>query len=238
MIKIKYLTPLLIIPLLTNCAQKTETAGAGEYDKTKSGAALGAVTGALIGVLAGKKDKGKNAAIGAAAGAAIGGAIGYSMDKQAKEVAKALDTEVDNSPGAELNQAKDIIVTNTDHYVKITFREAVMFPTNSASLTASASNKIDKMVSILRNYPTTLIQVVGHTDNRGTHSYNQRLSERRANNVASIIRRSGINNKLYKKGCSFDKPIVPNTNRVNFGLNRRVEIFLYPSQEFVVNQCI
>ncbi len=236
MIQTKFLAPLVIIPLLSGCVSQMPQAVQGE--KTQSGAAIGAVAGAILGAVTSKHHKGKNAAIGAAAGATLGGVIGYNMDQQAAEVAKALDTQVDNSPGAELNRDSDIIVTNNEKFVKITFREAMMFPTGSSHLTPSARSKIYKLVDILKNYPTTLVQVVGHTDNRGSHTFNQRLSEKRAGNVANLIRQGGINNSIYKRGCSFDKPVVPNTTPANMSLNRRVEIFLYPSKEFVVDQCI
>ncbi len=235
MIKTKFVAPLLILPLLSGCVSQMPESIQGE--KTQNGAAIGAVAGAILGAVTSKHHKGKNAAIGAAAGAALGGVIGYNMDQQAAEVARALDTQVDNSPGAELNRAQDIVVTNNDKYVKITFREAMMFPTGSSNLTPSAHSKISKLVAILENYPTTLVQVVGHTDNRGSHSFNQRLSQRRAGNVATLIRQGGITNRIYKKGCSFDKPVVPNSSAANMSLNRRVEIFLYPSEEFVVDQC-
>ena len=236
MIKRKILAPLLLLPLLSGCVSQMPESVQGQ--KTQSGAAIGAVAGAVLGAITSKHHKGKNAAIGAAAGAALGGVIGYNMDQQAKEVARALDTQVNNTPGAELNVDQDIIVTNNEKFVKITFREAMMFPTNSATLTPPARSKISKLVTILQNYPTTLVQVVGHTDNRGSHAYNQNLSEKRAANVANLIQRSGIQNGIYKRGCSFDKPVVPNTTQTNMSLNRRVEIFLYPSQEFVVDQCI
>ncbi len=228
--------PLLILPLLTGCVSQMPQAIQGE--KTKQGVAIGAVTGAILGTVTGKGNKGKRAAAGAAIGAAIGGVIGYNLDKQAKEIANVLDTNVDNSPQAERNPDKDIIVTNTDKFVKITFREAMMFPTNSARLTPAAKYKVKKMIAVLRNYPDTIIQVVGHTDNRGTYSYNQRLSEKRAENVALLIKNSGISNPVYKKGCSFDKPVAPNSDPDNMALNRRVEIYLYPSANFVVNPCI
>jgi outer membrane protein OmpA-like peptidoglycan-associated protein len=207
-------------------------------ENTQKGAAIGAVTGAVLGSVLGGGNKKRRIATGAAVGAAIGGVIGYNIDQQAREIAAALDTNVNNTPGAEVNQDSDIIVTNNDQFVKITFREAMMFPTNSYKPTASARYKLKKMIGILRNYPTTIIQVVGHTDNRGSHSYNQKLSEKRAASVANFIRNSGIQNRIYKKGCSFDKPIVPNSDEKNMSLNRRVEIFLYPDESFVVNQCI
>jgi len=227
---------LVIIPLLSGCVSQMPQSIQGE--KTKQGAAIGAVTGAILGTVVGKGNKAKRAAAGAAIGGVVGGIIGYSLDKQAKEIAQVLDTNVNNAPDAEISSPEDIIVTNTDNYVKITFREAMMFPTNSDKLTPSARYKMRKMVGVLRNYPSTIIQVVGHTDNRGSHSYNQKLSQRRALSVARIIKNSGIPNRVYQKGCSYDKPIVPNTDARNMALNRRVEIFLYPDESFVVNQCI
>jgi len=233
----KAIAPLILVPLIGGCVSTMpQTSQAG--DNTQKGAMIGTAAGAILGAITTKKHKGKNAAIGAAAGAALGGLIGYNMDKQAKEVAKALDTQVDNSPRAEFNRDRDIIVTSNDRFVKITFREAMMFPTNSSTLTQVARSKVSRLNNILINYPSTIIQVVGHTDRRGSHAHNQNLSERRAASVANIIHNSRISNPIYKKGCSYDKPIVPNTTPSNMALNRRVEIFLYPNQQFVTNQCI
>jgi len=160
------------------------------------------------------------------------------MDKQAAEIAKSLETQVNTSPNAEATSDKDIIVTKNDRFVKITFRDKMMFPTNSATLTSTAQYKVNKLIGVLQNYPQTIVQVVGHTDNRGGHAHNLTLSQKRARGVANLIINGGVRNPVYEKGCSFDKPIVPNTSSQNMDLNRRVEIFLYPNQEFVVNQCI
>ncbi len=230
------ISSILIASLFSGCVSQMPEAIQGE--NTQKGAAIGAVTGAILGSVVGGGNKKRRIATGAVIGGVVGGVIGYNIDQQAKEVAAALDTQVNNAPNAELNPHQDIIVTNTDNYVKITFREKMMFPTNSAKLTPSARLKIQKLVGILRNYPSTIVQVVGHTDNRGSHTYNQKLSERRAETVARIIKSAGVPNEVYKKGCSYDKPVVPNTSEENMSLNRRVEIFLYPDKNFVVNQCI
>jgi outer membrane protein OmpA-like peptidoglycan-associated protein len=231
----KLIVSIATISLLSGCADKSIYDNASN---TQKGAGIGALAGAVIGAVSSKHHKGKNAAIGAAIGGAIGGGIGYNMDQQAQEIAQVLQTDVDSSPNAEMNQDKDIIVTKNDRFVKVTFRDKMMFATNSANLTPTARSKVNKVVDVLRNYPTTVIQVVGHTDNRGSHSYNATLSKRRAASVGSIIMNGGITNPVYKRGCSFDKPIVPNTNKKNMNLNRRVEIFLYPNRELVVDQCI
>ncbi len=232
--KIKTISILTVLLLISGCVPAQQQTVAGT--KTKTGAAAGAAAGALLGQLLGKDTKGT--ILGATAGAVLGGVIGYNMDKQAAEVAKSLETQVDTSPNAEATSDSDIIVTKTDRFVKITFRDKMMFPTNSANPTPTASYKINKLTNVLRNYKETIIQVVGHTDNRGSHSYNQTLSQKRARSVATMITNAGIANAIYEKGCSFDKPIAPNTSSSNMDLNRRVEVFLYPNQQFVVNQCI
>ncbi len=223
--------------MLGGCAQSAQqtTTSAGTTN-TQKGVAIGALAGAALGQLIGKKTK--STVIGAAAGAAIGGAIGYSLDKQAAEVAKSLDTEVNTNPNAEATSDADIIVTKTDNYVKITFRDKMMFPTDSDQLTPTARYKIQKLVGVLKNYPQTIIQVVGHTDNRGSYGYNQLLSKKRARTVANMLINAGIPNPIYEKGCSYAKPVVPNTTPANMALNRRVEVYLYPNKDLIVDQCI
>lgn len=229
----KSLSIILVAALLGGCAGTVQnTAG----KNTAGGAAIGAAAGAVLGNILGKDTKGT--VIGASAGAAIGGVIGYNMDKQAAEVARALETQVDNSPNAEATSDEDIIVTKNERFVKITFRDKMMFPTNSAVLTSTANYKVNKLIGVLQNYPQTIIQVMGHTDNRGTHSYNLALSQKRAHGVANLIVDSGIKNPVFKRGCSYDKSVAPNSSTENMALNRRVEVFLYPNQEFVIDQCI
>jgi len=223
--------------LLTGCTptayNNTQTGG-----KTQQGALLGAVAGAVIaGVTARKGERRRKILQGALMGGVAGGVIGYSMDKQAEQMAKALGTNVDNSPNAQANMASDIIVSKRDNFVQLTFRDNMMFDTNSAYPTSTASSKIAQVGAVLRQYPQTVVQVVGHTDNRGSYAYNKTLSQNRASNVANTIKNSGISNRVTSAGCSFNKSIVPNTSAVNMGMNRRVEIYLYPNQQLVTNQC-
>lgn len=230
--------------LLTGCAtgsgnQNTQNEG-GFFSDNKGaiiGTTIGAVAGTILGNNIGGGSKSRNKVIGGVAGAAIGGAIGYSIDKQAKEVAESLNTDVNNNPNAQMDPNNDLIVSNTDNYVKIMFRDDMMFEVNSANPTYSASQKIAKINPVLANYPNTLVQIVGHTDNSGTHAYNQTLSEKRATNVGNIIHNSGVSNQIFSRGCSYDKPVAANTTKQNMDLNRRVEVYLYPNQESVIDVC-
>lgn len=204
------------------------------YDRTKTGAAAGALTGALIGYNTKGHHKGQRALIGGLLGAAAGGAIGYSLDQQANEVARALGTGVDNDPLAVLDPQRDIIVSKTRDYVKIMFRDRMMFATDSSTLQSGARYKVNKVAQLLQNYPQTVVGVAGFTDNQGSYEYNQRLSERRASSVSNIL---AVNGRPYTKGCSYNKPIAPNDTAENRALNRRVEVYLYADRNKMSDPC-
>ncbi len=211
----------------------------GTSNRAGTGAVLGGILGAVVGGSTANHSK-KRVAIGGIAGAAIGAAIGYSLDQQAKEVAQTLNTNVNNSPTAEKNPANEIVVSNTDKFVKIMFRDPMMFRTNESIPTQSAQAEIRQMIPALKKpaYANMIIQTVGHTDSRGSFQHNQSLSEARASSVGNTLKNSGITNPLYSRGCSFSKPVVPNTSASNMALNRRVEIYLYPNQQTVIDPCI
>jgi outer membrane protein OmpA-like peptidoglycan-associated protein len=236
--KIKLMiSSVIAATMITGCATGTGNQTIDNNQKAIIGTTLGALAGIALGNNVGGGSKKRNKIIGAVAGAAIGGAIGYSLDKQAKEVADSLNTNVNNNPNAALDPNQDLIVSNTDNYVKIMFRDAMMFETNSATPTMSASSKISKVTAVLEKYPNTLVQVTGHTDSRGSYAHNKKLSDQRAANVGNIIYNSGVKNQIFSKGCSFDKPVAANDSASNMGLNRRVEVYLYPNQQSVIDTC-
>jgi len=245
----KYIKPIIsssvVVLMLSSCTAMTGGATNGGSTTNNTGmsnTAIGAIAGGILGTIvggttSGNSHRGKRTAIGTVAGTAIGAAIGYSLDQQAKEVAQVLNTNVDNNPNAEQDKNKELVVSNTDKFVKIMFRDPMMFRTNSATPTPSAQTEIRQMIPVLQKYNNTIIQAVGHTDNRGSYSHNQRLSEARARSVGNTIHR-GLNNPVYSKGCSYSKPVAPNTSPSNMALNRRVEIYLYPNQSAVIDPCI
>ncbi len=220
--------------LLGGCSTKEPMPNNGE--KTKSGAIIGALAGAALGVAVSRHHRGQGALIGAAVGAAAGGALGYSLDKQAQEVADAMQTKV-SANEKEAIKYQDIVVTKHDNYVKITFKSRMMFATNSATPTPEAKEKIAKLVDVLKNYPQTIVQVAGFTDSRGSYDYNLKLSQRRAFSVAELLKHLGVRNKIFARGCSFNKPLVPNDTPEHMAMNRRVEIYLYPNEDAVIDVC-
>ena len=139
-----------------------------EKDKTRKGAGYGAAAGAVVGLLTGGNDKFEAAMIGAAAGALVGGAVGYYMDKQEAKLRQQMaGTGVD-------------VVRNGDH-ITLDMPGDVTFAFDSSDLNAQFYPVLDKVADTLTEYDKTVIEVAGHTDSVGSDTYNQQLSERRAN---------------------------------------------------------
>jgi outer membrane protein OmpA-like peptidoglycan-associated protein len=68
------------------------------------------------------------------------------------------------------------------------------------------------------------IKITGHTDNRGSDSYNQSLSQRRANAVAEYLRRRGVRSPIAAVGMGESNPIASNDTPSGMAKNRRIEI--------------
>ena len=231
--KIKTILTVSVAALvLTACTNEPGLTKDDSYTRTKTGALMGAVAGAVTGYNTKGNHKNRRAAIGALAGAAIGGGIGYMLDKQANEIAEALGTGVNNDPLAALDPNQNIIVSKTDTYVKLMFRDKMMFATNSSVLQEEARSKVETVAALLDNYPQTIVAVAGFTDNRGGYEYNKKLSKQRALSVANILGASSV------KGCSYAKAIAPNTYASNMALNRRVEVYLFADANNMTDPCI
>ena len=213
------------------------------YTRTKIGAGVGAVAGGLLAYKTSKNKKvssskrNKNTILGVLGGAAVGGGAGYALDVQANRVANALGTGVDNDPLAELDPDKHLIVSKSDNYVKIMFRDAEMFATGSSRLSAYTKADVSKIAHLLKEYPKTLVVIGGHTDNTGGAAINQKLSQERAVSFADSLSESGIQNEQSLLGCSFNAPLVSNDTKSNRALNRRVEIFLYNDENKITTPC-
>ncbi len=197
--------------LLTACVTDPYT-GESRMSNTAKGAGIGAAAGAGAGALFGGNDL-KNAGFGALAGAAVGAAIGAYMDNQEQEMQQSL-------------QGTGIQVERTaENTLNLTMPSNVTFGFDSADLTPQAQTGLDSVASVLNHYPESTISITGHTDDKGTDSYNQKLSERRAASVSNYLSSHGVNySRLSQQGMGKRMPKVPNTNEENRSQNRRVEL--------------
>lgn len=205
------LMAIVVIPLLFGgCSTLTRTQkGAG------IGTAAGGAAGAVIGRAAG------NTAIGAVIGAAVGGVtgavIGNKMDKQAEEIK---------------NEIPDVIVERVGEGIVIEFTNDVLFGYDSYALTAHAHENLTKLVMILSKYPDTNIEILGHTDSKGSTKYNQNLSEQRSQSVSKYLHDSGVSfSRLSSIGYGELQPKYSNEDASGRSMNRRVEFAITANEK-------
>ncbi|MGB0523552.1 MAG: OmpA family protein [Flammeovirgaceae bacterium] len=100
----------------------------------------------------------------------------------------------------------------------------VFFKPGSSILDERSYIAIDEIVRYMEAYPKTVLEVGGHTDNLGTHTFNMKLSERRASVVVQQIVFRGVPKKrLYIKGYGETEPIASNATQEGRAKNRRTE---------------
>lgn len=101
----------------------------------------------------------------------------------------------------------------------------VKFETNSSELTAGSHESLDKAVDAMNKYDQLRIEIQAHTDSMGEASYNQYLSEKRADSVRDYMIGKGIAaNRMEAKGYGELKSIADNGTRDGRAENRRVEL--------------
>jgi len=198
----------------TGCTTVNPYTGEQQTSNVAKGSAIGAVVGAAAGAATGKGDKGKRALIGAAIGASAGGGIGYYMDVQEAKLRQQLE-----GTGVSVSRVGDQIILNMP--------SNITFASDSSNLSPSIMPVLDSVILVLKEYDETMVNVAGHTDSTGSDSYNQKLSELRAQSVGNYLARGGIVfNRLMMVGYGESRPVASNSTAAGRAQNRRVEITL------------
>jgi outer membrane protein OmpA-like peptidoglycan-associated protein len=127
---------------------------------------------------------------------------------------------------AQLAELLALNAQKTERGMVITLGD-ILFSTDKSQLKPDGVRNVQKLGDFLIKYPQTKVSVEGHTDNVGTNSYNQDLSDRRAYSVRSALTDMGINNdRVATHGYGEEFPVASNNNAESRQLNRRVEIIL------------
>jgi len=191
-----------------------------QSQNTRQGAVIGALGGAAAGALIGNdgtvRDRNRAALVGAALGAGVGAGVGNNLDRQAEELRRALRS--------------DVGVSNNGNNLVVVLSQDLLFATNSTQISAQSQNDLMIVARSLNNYPNSTVNVIGHTDNVGSAAFNQDLSERRAQSVASVLRGGGVSSaRIRSIGAGLNQPIASNATAEGRQLNRRVEIIITPN---------
>jgi len=144
-----------------------------------------------------------------------------SVDTAKVEPSKDAKVTVDLNPRP---RRSNVIVTQK----QIIIRKQIHFETDSAVIKGDSTMLLEEIADVLnRNPDIKLVEVQGHTDNRGSREHNQDLSERRANSVRDWLTSHGIDgSRLAAKGYGQTRPIAPNVTARNRARNRRVQFVI------------
>lgn len=212
---------LVLSGCATTGAYTGQTDDPNDPNRTRTGALIGAGIGAVAGLLSGgdATERRQRALVGAGVGALAGGAVGVYQDRQEAALRESMaGTGVD-------------VVREGDN-ITLVMPEAITFGFDSSALSSQSGPVLDRLASTLNDYPQTIIEVAGHTDSVGSDQYNQNLSERRAQAVASYLSSRGVSmQRMIVVGAGESRPVASNDTDYGRAQNRRVEITLVPLRE-------
>lgn len=135
-------------------------------------------------------------------------------DSADRQIADAADEASDR------NQEKIAAIRKNSAFI-------IFFSHNSKVLSDKAKEKLDRVVEIIRNNPPAKITLNGYTDSIGDRSYNEMISEVRANMVKAYLVNKGIDsNNIQTFGHGAQRFISSNKTLEGRRMNRRVEIEL------------
>ena len=158
-------------------------------------------------------------------------------------IAKNSDTENNNSlngngvgvQGGSINTSSNIFVNgnnsisnityeNTSSGIKLTIQN-LQFKPNSSELLPGEEERLNQIASALKQAPSSMFLVEGHTASTGNLSGEKKLSVERAYTIANELIKRGIGaEKFLYKGSGSSKPIASNDTPEGMAKNRRVEI--------------
>jgi len=100
----------------------------------------------------------------------------------------------------------------------------IFFDFDKFDLKPESQVELNRLVDLLNQNKTMKIEIGGHTDNKGSAEYNQKLSENRARSVYEYLINKGIDkNRLSYKGYGLTQPLTTNDTEEGRAINRRTE---------------
>ncbi len=204
----------------TACVTNPETGEREFPTRTVIGAGIGAIGGYLLGDLIGGRRDRTERIIGAGIGAVAGGLVGQYMDRQEQELKRR-------------TEGTGVVVERQGNELVLTMPSGITFAHDRSDIQAQFQPVLNEIAQTMIAYPSTMIDVHGHTDSTGTHEYNQRLSERRARAVADYLIARGVQPvRIATQGHGETRLLVnPERTEADRQANRRVEIRIVPVEQ-------
>jgi outer membrane protein OmpA-like peptidoglycan-associated protein len=123
-------------------------------------------------------------------------------------------------------------VRQNDQGLVLVLPETFWTGTRVSSFSSNALPKLDNIAAILQNNPDFKVIIESHTDDKGTPTELQTLTQERSQAIADRFISFGISEGRFEiRGLGASMPIAPNTTNINRAKNRRTEITLTPIYE-------
>jgi outer membrane protein OmpA-like peptidoglycan-associated protein len=127
--------------------------------------------------------------------------------------------------------AKGVDIKETANEIKINLLGDILFDFDKADIRTAAEPTLADVAKLIQSRPKAKVVIDGHTDSKGSESYNAKLSDRRAASVKTWFGKHGVNiSGMQTHGWGAKKPVAPNTHADGSDdpdgrqKNRRVEI--------------
>ena len=150
--------------------------------------------------------------------------LGFLQSYEGNGVTLSTTRESEESTQIYLLPIEEIIADN-----KIVLAP-ILFEYDKHNIKSKAAFELDKLVTIMKKYPSMEIKVESHTDNRGTLEYNMDLSNRRAQSTVQYVISKGIDkNRISGEGFGKTKPVEncgENCTDEQYEKNRRSEFII------------
>ncbi|MDO8341609.1 MAG: OmpA family protein [Cellvibrio sp.] len=123
-------------------------------------------------------------------------------------------------------QLAELNAKQTERGLVITLGD-VLFETGKADLKGTATANLAKLTAFLTQHPDRSLVIEGHTDSVGSESYNQVLSQNRADSVKAFLLNQGVaSNRITAFGKGESSPVASNDSSSGRQMNRRVEVII------------
>ena len=208
---------------LSGCTTYDAYTGEQKTTSAAKGAGIGAGTALLLSYMTNRnkssKERKKRMLRDVGIGAIVGGGVGYYMDTQEAKLRKQL-------------RGTGVSVQRDGNNINLIMPSNITFASDGRNLNSTFYDVLDSVVLVVQEFNKTTIVVAGYTDSTGSNTYNQKLSEDRANSVANFLINKKVNTaRLDVIGFGEKNPIADNKSKQGRSLNRRVEITLFPITE-------
>lgn len=137
------------------------------------------------------------------------------------------DDECPNEAGTVANNGCPEMPSEEVQAKLTSYARTINFDTGKSNIKAEATETLEAIVAILKEYPAANFVVEGHTDSTASEKFNQKLSEERAAVVVEFLTSNGVDAaRLTSVGFGETKPIESNDTAKGKASNRRVEVKL------------